>query len=749
MRNPSLIFAAALLASNPAFAIGPQKPKPQPPLAFNREDYKVIDLQGKSLAAAAQACPNGALVSPKHLIDEKAHSFGAKAGFNTQIDLFCVTFNAAGQAIVSPVDSRILELTVYSPVFTSDSEANFVLNRGTRNKVTGPTVVVRSALPTELVAGASAPSGTTEPGVLTDAEKYWLSSSERTAYDAEMAKAKTPDERLRVVKSMRAEGVLKNLPKADQAAYKKFITGEIKPAEISAFLDGLLSITNKEDLAKLATIKKGKGAGLHLELADALQDYKAKISSVPLGPDGRPKTPADRDAAVKKVASYRAMLRGGGAHHGGAKTPDGKHPSEAAVALTAAEKDWLTPQQRNSYEEDAKDKAKLTKEILTKYRAFVATNLPSGKEDYAAAVAEMTPAALDAALSKIPHYAGTDVALTDAEISALAAVPAPAGPSALPGEKANATYAREMASVQKDSNGAPKGSEHLHAHEIIQRYRVLLAGAGKTPPGAPAPEKPKEGTPPAGTAGPGEAGPRKTKLTDEELALLTDAERTAYNLAGSDDARADLIAKYQSALDDRKGMTPPKDLQDFAGRNAAQKEKLCDGVPRVVGGGAAAGGQTSGALAQLKTGAANSDAVPGAVDGNTATGDVVPTAKPKPATPDPNGAKPGAITPAQLSAACTQFDMNKTSGGNIAGGGPKDVPTPGSKPGSDKDDSPKEKKPDPNFYRNVANGMGFGIFGLIVGSLFGGPLVMIAAAAIIGGGAFALSKHLNKPKKDG
>jgi hypothetical protein len=36
-----------------------------------------------------------------------------------------------------------------------------------------------------------------------------------------------------------------------------------------------------------------------------------------------------------------------------------------------------------------------------------------------------------------------------------------------------------------------------------------------------------------------------------------------------------------------------------------------------------------------------------------------------------------------------------------------------------------------------------------VGSLFGGPLVMIAAAAIIGGGAFALSKHLNKPKKDG
>ncbi|MDE2509626.1 MAG: hypothetical protein KGL74_00765, partial [Elusimicrobia bacterium] len=77
------------------------------------------------------------------------------------------------------------------------------------------------------------------------------------------------------------------------------------------------------------------------------------------------------------------------------------------------------------------------------------------------------------------------------------------------------------------------------------------------------------------------------------------------------------------------------------------------------------------------------------------------------------------------------------------GGG---VANPGAVAGTDKDCTPAAKKPDPNFYRNVANGMAFGMFGLILGSFFGGPLVMLAGAAILGGGAFALSRHLNKPK---
>ena len=71
---------------------------------------------------------------------------------------------------------------------------------------------------------------------------------------------------------------------------------------------------------------------------------------------------------------------------------------------------------------------------------------------------------------------------------------------------------------------------------------------------------------------------------------------------------------------------------------------------------------------------------------------------------------------------------------------------------SDKDDKDgkggKHKKGDPNFYTNLANGMAVGIAGLILGSFFGGPLIMAAVAIVAGVGAFLLSSSINRPKDD-
>lgn len=57
-------------------------------------------------------------------------------------------------------------------------------------------------------------------------------------------------------------------------------------------------------------------------------------------------------------------------------------------------------------------------------------------------------------------------------------------------------------------------------------------------------------------------------------------------------------------------------------------------------------------------------------------------------------------------------------------------------------------KPDGNFQTNLANGIGFGAAGLVLGSFFGGPLVMAAVALTIGLAAFYASKTINTPKDD-
>jgi hypothetical protein len=62
----------------------------------------------------------------------------------------------------------------------------------------------------------------------------------------------------------------------------------------------------------------------------------------------------------------------------------------------------------------------------------------------------------------------------------------------------------------------------------------------------------------------------------------------------------------------------------------------------------------------------------------------------------------------------------------------------------------KGREEDKGFYNNMTNGMAAGMFGIVLGSFFGGPLVIAAFALAAGVGAYYLSKHVTKPeKKDG
>ena len=619
-------------------------------------------------------------------------------------------------------------------------------------------------------APATAPAPAAEVPALTGAERYWLSTAEQKAYDSQWTAAKTPAEKAAVVKSMRTQGVLKNIPKADAEGYKKLIASDPKPAAVDGYLDGIFSITNPDDLKKLEAIKKGKGAGLHLDLANALEDYKAKMRSIQLGPDGRPKTAADRAAAIQKVESYRDMLHGGGqVRH---KTPagTGAHAGTrrgVTVALRPGERDWLLPEPLAAY--DAAVKSGLSKAKVDAARAQIEKNLPEGsRADYHAAVEENTPAAIAAAIGKVPHYSGADIALSADEIKALSALPAPNVPAARPGEKASETYKHEIASVQMDAHGLPKGSEHLHAHEIVSRYRALIP----KPAGAPASTTTAPGTPvpPAEVkpGAPGTASIGTEPLTPDQLEKLKDF-RASYDkdmkAAGKDEKQiAAVNLKYRRilALSDKAAY---EQLSDENKRGFCSEYK--DAVVHGGGASVSTGACDPATLAQKAT-KCRPEAKTGKVDEacmkqvNAECGDAVPGATSQPPAEN-TGLK---ITNPSIKDACDQLlrnakpsssgpsDLHPTvtvaspTGKEDCGAKPKAGSDPSAKAGSDKDTSCKEKKPDPQFYRNVTTGMAFGMFGLILGSFFGGPLMMAAAAAVIGGGAFMLSKHLNAPKKE-
>lgn len=620
------------------------------------------------------------------------------------------------------------------------------------------------------------------PTALSDAEKYWLGDTERKAYDTNAARALKPEERVKL-QTMTRGIVGKHLPSFARPKYTAMTTtGTFDPKKVSQSLDDLISIKNPDDSKKLLAVKKGKGAGAHLQRDDALEEYNGVMQTVKRGPDGRP-VAEQRDYVVQKIAWFRGMLQGKPGTGGPAKPPrkPGEKPQPPAgvvVDLTAQEQDWLTPEELNVYREKLGAKPKDADRIaLNKTnRDLVRGNLPDNyRSSYDSAVAEMTPMAIDGAVSKFPHWSGDQAELIPGEVEALTQITKEKNP-AVKGATAQADYKEAFRHLFKGPDGLFKGSLHLTAHKITLQYRQMLADAGIKVPNAPVPTtpaKPGEQPKPGEEPKPGDAKPADPKerpnfkpKDDDDLKAAYEADIAKAN--GDKDQIAKINQQYNKLMEPRiafRSMSP-SEMQEFC---APYKNSSS-------GGGAAAGGSCSepGALA-TKTADCNKNR--DCIARVTAECGDTPAA---PASTPAGPSGPPPLTDAFVKGACAAINNNNGTmpdpGNNAGSGGTPakgDIPSPCSstKGGSAKKDAPAggavnpsgqagtdkdtdcstaEKKPDPAFWKNMSVGMSFGVFGLIVGSFFGGPLAMVAAAAVLGGGAFALSHHFNpKPKDDG
>jgi hypothetical protein len=285
-------------------------------------------------------------------------------------------------------------------------------------------------------------------------------------------------------------------------------------------------------------------------------------------------------------------------------------------------------------------------------------------------------------------------------------------------------------SVAKD---APKGKGPAQKKAAAAVTKAAPAAAAAPAPaagGSPA----TAATPAATTGGPAPAAApqaaRKSKLSQDELDALTKAERATYDALGSDDARADFVAKIQPKVTERLAMKGlPQTAAELKALTPAQREKVCDmlSAPAVN----AAPTEVTGAQKQLRTAAESEAAAKGILAGD------VHDSAPVKAVPRTDPVKTAEEkTKAEMRKVCDEMkvaDAKSLKNGEV--------------PGLNKSTQPKEEKADPAFYKNLANGTAAGMFGLLLGSFFGGPLVMFAAAAALGGGAYFLSEKLNKKDK--
>ncbi|MFI5344940.1 MAG: hypothetical protein ACHQ51_01060 [Elusimicrobiota bacterium] len=752
MRHPSLILAATLLLPNGAYAIVPPRPASSPAPAagtvpFNPQEWKV--LSGADAAQAA-GCPGGFLASKLSEVTAESHSWGTRFGYNTKIPVYCVKLDvSSGKAAITPVDPKIAELTVYGP---GTMTPTFVVNRGKNGK----DVSLRAPSDAELKPAVSADGRFAALGA---DERYWLEKTELAYYDKTAGENPSADARL-TLESQTRHAVAKHLPSFAQAQYEALAKAPLDPKKISAYLDALIAIRDADELKKLGAIKKGAGVGAHLQRDNALEEYKGAMATVRLGADGRPLPGPNRDHAVEKVAEFRGMLAG---RVGGAKPRTGPagadDRSKVVLKLSPAEEDWLTPIQRTAYDARSKVVVKESKaariELYKTTRDNVEKNLrPEGLPQYQEARKKMDPVAISAAILAVKHYSGAEIQLAPAEVDALAAI-TKAKVQTLQLGDAKVDYKREMAHIMIVNGEASRPSEHLVAYEIATRYRKMLADAGIKVPGAPdvgTVPGAKPGDKPTDTSPP-ETG--KAPLTDDQIKKLTPDEKTAY-LKEVADAKGD-PAKLAAVYEKYRKILAIRDNDTFTTLSPTQQKDVCAPYKNAVINGGGASVATAACAPEEKAQkvlacAKDKDCI------SRVAAECDPSAAKKSNAP---AASLPPITDPAVKAACASLnaqpddtpppDSGKKPAvvGDVpaASCGGKTTANPGSTAGTDKECGAADKKPDPNLYRNIANGMAFGMFGLILGSFFGGPLVMLAGAAIIGGAAYAASKYLNTPKK--
>ncbi len=419
----------------------------------------------------------------------------------------------------------------------------------------------------------------------------------------------------------------------------------------------------------------------------------------------------------------------------------------ASVALTDSEEGWLTADERANYEAAADKKpAPAAAELLkldAQTRAQVEINLrDAAKAGYKTLIAgKFTAKQIDLYLDikKVPHYTGDEVELRKDERAALAKVL-----TATPGF-ANAQLAYDAAMRTVKGPGMQPDDYHVAAHRVVVKFRALIPVA------------------PGNVAAPG-APP--SRLSDADLAKLPKADQDAYNAKWNDpkttdDEKRALNKQYADKITGLAGapgaasgkpvdLSLIKTLPQFNLLGVDDKQKLCKGMA-ITGGAASCGDVAVNASAdmiacmKMPTGTAaqekqRSDCMakasackeqkPAAAPASTLTPEVQQACKDFLAglSPNPNPTRSDVSTPAPPSPTTSASQTPLTA----------DLTDTGSS---------KKSKSDPNFLPNLTNAIPFGLGGLLLGSFFGGPLLMLAVGLVAGVGAYYLSKSINAPSK--
>lgn len=608
---------------------------------------------------------------------------------------------------------------------------------------------------------------------LSPAERAWLNDTELRAYEGEMGRGPTNEQKPAIVAKYRAMAG-KNMTAPEALRYKNLVTRG-KGADVDAYLDGIV-LLNTEEHAKLANIKKGVGVGVGLRVATAQQQYDDEMRLVQKNADGRPKF-GEHDHAHRIVNEYRYMIYR--VEHPSQVPRRRTTPTQSAgpavvdgTSLTGRELSFLPDADAAAYATASKAKhtAAEYQDLDTRARASVATKMGSVTGVEAANLYRQLLSPLDK--DKIDAYLVTLAALSDSEVADLEKITkdkAPAG-VVLRGANAKLDYQQDYRVVRVDVvSHVPLDNETAHAAGIVAKYRAMLKAAASNPSTV----NPSTGTatnPVAGSA---------PLLKRDQLGNLSDADYAKYRQeygavsAGQQQAVND---KYLGLNDQAKKPAAPtfdystiKSVDDFNTKlSTSQKSEFCAqlSAPQVAA--TTTAGQCSNALADANAGveACNHDHFIASINPDkdakdetayqawkvkcmqginacqTPTQQTTQTTPPASKIKDPGG---------KLAAACKAFQASLGGPGgptNMDGPdsgkkNPKDVPSPTN---SEKKDDAKKTDWDA-FANNMTAGVAGGLFGLLLGSFFG-PIGMAVGAAAFGAGAYALNAYANKKDDD-
>ena len=448
------------------------------------------------------------------------------------------------------------------------------------------------------------------------------------------------------------------------------------------------------------------------------------------------------------------------------KTPPAKpkkHGKHTATKLSTLERFWLIPPERAAYDASInaakKPSASALQAAYRKGRETVATNLREElKKPYNDLVAAGTFDKIEDLLTG-KNYSGDEVALRPEEYEALKTV--------LKTADAHTDFKAPNAAGQYDIEHlpylAPDGkvnlNEHLMAHRVTEKFRDM---------------RPKK---------PGDAVNPFAPLTDADFARIPDKVQRealkkqydeAWAKADTNEKKTAVNKDFRAKIDQLVAAATSKPSTPFNPGDITSLDKLKALAPDDQKKFCSALSSDAGALANCGDILGNADAAVtkcmGAKGDNPtsmakAKSDCMAKVNACKVQASGTSGIPSSNLPKDMRDYCAKF-LADASGPTppISSGGltktPSGIdtsPCPGSKvkagdPGApaSSDTNPCPKKPekapsDPNFLSNVGNGMMMGLSAMLLGSFFGGPLLMLAVGIAAGIGGYFVSKKITAP----